>query len=223
MKSYNRVLFIGNSFTYYHNLPALFESYANLIDEDLKSFSITRGGWTLEQFANQNDEEGSKLYKILESRNDFDLIIIQEYSTRSYENYNSFYEATNKLINLIKLTQKKCDIYLYETWAFPLETQSKNWTFSEMEKKIYESYHQVAKRLDIKVINVGKAFLNEEKNKELQLFEDDLKHPSLIGSKLIALTILATVYEIDPHKIMENYEDEMIIKLCYSSYLASKE
>ena len=46
-----KVLFLGNSYTYFNDLPAMVQWMAEQIGFDLQTDSVTRGGAYLHQFA----------------------------------------------------------------------------------------------------------------------------------------------------------------------------
>ncbi len=58
------ILFIGNSFTYYNDMPAVFESIARMSDIDADVKSVAFGGYYL----NQHIQPGSEARKMLESQ-----------------------------------------------------------------------------------------------------------------------------------------------------------
>ena len=70
-----RVLFVGNSFTYYNSMPALVQRLASA-DEGAQPIivSMTRGAWTLERFS--RDHRLAALLKDIR----WDVVILQEQS-----------------------------------------------------------------------------------------------------------------------------------------------
>ena len=58
------ILFIGNSFTYYNDMPAVFESIARMSDIDADVKSVAFGGYYL----NQHIQPGSEARTMLESQ-----------------------------------------------------------------------------------------------------------------------------------------------------------
>lgn len=60
-----RVLFIGNSYTYYNNMPLLFEQLANSNNKNVTVRSITKGGRMLESYTDVSDETTAVLDALL--------------------------------------------------------------------------------------------------------------------------------------------------------------
>jgi len=69
-----RILFIGNSYTYYNNLPHIFQSLAKSSGHLVKTGMIAKGGYTLKR----HSEDPSVLDKI--KRGNWDYVILQEQS-----------------------------------------------------------------------------------------------------------------------------------------------
>ena len=66
------VLFIGNSYTYYNDMPLLFERLANSNHKNVTVFSITQGGRQLESYTDTSDATTMALDALLE-RQTFDV------------------------------------------------------------------------------------------------------------------------------------------------------
>ncbi len=191
-----KVLFIGNSFTYYNNIPKLTEEIAKSLGYDFVSDSVTCGAHTLTKFADSEDTYGKQVYSKLNSSNDYDYVILQDQSTRSYSNYSAFKTAVDTLNKLVKKTQDHAETRLYATWAY--EEMSSTKSISEQEQIIRDKYTQCGNELDIKVHNVGKAFTKiYEENKSINLYFTDNKHPSHYGSFLSAHVHAMSILGVD--------------------------
>jgi len=183
-----KALFIGNSFTYYNNIPQLTEEIIKSMGYDFTSDSVTCGSYTLTKFADQNDEYGKQVYTKLTSNSDYDFVILQDQSTRSYSNYSGFYSAVETLNNLVKKTQKHAEVRLYATRGYPESGSSTSATVLEMEQKIRDKYIECGASLSLKVHHVGKAFskVYSEDRDKINIYFTDNKHPSHFGSFLSA-------------------------------------
>jgi hypothetical protein len=66
MKATTSVLFIGNSYTYFNDMPsAIFAEMGKLQGFDLSVDSITKGGYTLESHADPSDPCGAQVEAVL--------------------------------------------------------------------------------------------------------------------------------------------------------------
>jgi hypothetical protein len=76
-----RVLFVGNSMTYYHGMPQMVERLAtgDAGAEPLFAVSYTRPGWTLEEAATDD-----RLARLIQSLR-WDALVLQEQTGRASE------------------------------------------------------------------------------------------------------------------------------------------
>lgn len=193
-----KVLFIGNSFTYYNDLPLLTQEVAKSLGYDFISDSITQGSYTLTKFADNTDPKGKEVEDKLNSTNDYDYVILQEQSTRSYENPNEFEKAVSDLNIKIKNTQENASIRLYETWGFPIAANELKITIPEVEEKIRNEYDRVGNKYNLDVHYVGEAFSYVYQNyQDINLYNDDGRHPSYEGSYLASLVHVASLLGVD--------------------------
>ncbi len=202
------VLFIGNSFTYCNDLPEdLFASLCKAAGYNVKVDSVTRGGYYLHQFASSGDEYG----RIIDQKfaaHQYDYIILQEQSGNAAVNPDGFFGGVRSLVRKIRKTQDHAQVVLYETWGYKegyhlLPTHGGD--TAGMEMKLRAAYTAIAKELDLKVALVGAAFLNVyQNNKDIELYDTDLSHPSRNGSALAACTIFTTIFGGDIREIEYN-------------------
>lgn len=191
-------LFVGNSFTYYNDMPKIAESIAKDLGYDLTCDSVTVGSHTLEQYADVTDEYGKILDDKLNSSTVYNFVILQEQSTRSYTRFDSFEKGVSTLVNKIHSTQENAEISLYETWGFEEEANAKQWTVPQMEDEICAKYEEVGTKYNLPIHYVGEAFSQVyENHKEINLYADDNKHPSYEGSYLSALVHIGTMFNCD--------------------------
>ena len=87
------ILFIGNSYTFYNKMPTeIFAKIAEAEGYTLDIDSVTKGGYTLEKFADPTDEYGAKVESALSGDKKYDFVILQEQSLRpATEKVSEFY------------------------------------------------------------------------------------------------------------------------------------
>ncbi len=192
-----KALFIGNSFTYYNNIPQLTEEIIKSLGYDFVAEAVTCGAWNLTKFADKTDEYGKQVYDKLTANKDYDFVILQEQSTRSYTNYSGFYSAVESLKTLVKQTQSNAEVRLYSTWGYP--DSSSTLSVTEMEAKVREKYIECATSLNLKIHHVGKAFskVYSESRDKVNIYFSDNKHPSHYGSFLSAHVHAMNILGID--------------------------
>lgn len=195
-----KILFIGNSFTYYSDIPGLFDKIATSADKSVVVDSVTQGSWTLSKFADENDDYGKIVDEKLKAHNDYDVVVLQDQSTRPVDNYSGFLSGAKALQTKINATQKNATIYLYSTWAWDEDAAARKMTVPEFEQKIREAYDKAAADMGVKVSHVGTAFTkiyNDYPDYNLYWWKDN-KHPSYLGAYLSACVHVATILNCDP-------------------------
>lgn len=194
------ILFIGNSYTYFANMPSrYFSEIMKAAGYQVRVIALTKGGWTLLQSSDPNDEVGSKVENLLTTR-DLDFVVLQEQSMTPALNAKAFYNGVRRLEK--KIRENGATPVLYATWGRrkgSSDLTDYGLTDETMTWKLAAAYETMGKTLDIPVAHVGLAFWDILQNqKGLTLHDPDLSHPSLEGSYLAALTIFARITGIDP-------------------------
>ena len=74
-----RVLFLGNSHTYFHDMPTLFSRLCGCSGKQARVFSVTRGGRKLQENLRSEDECTRQLEAVLRE-NAIQVCFLQEHS-----------------------------------------------------------------------------------------------------------------------------------------------
>lgn len=168
------VLFVGNSFTYFWNMPQMVEAMAKHQDVALHTDQSTVGGSNLEQ--HWKSEKGTTTRRHLETKK-WDYVILQDHSQSTIKASKRWEEYNQKFVNLVRT--KGAQPILFSSWAYKSNPL--------MQTKISESYQDLAEGLDTKLVPMGSVLaLAREMRPDLDLFFDD-KHLSPNGSYLEAL------------------------------------
>ena len=200
-KKYN-ILFIGNSYTKRYNMATeIFEPMAKTAGYDVEVKAIVNGGHTLEAFNNPNDTYGAQVAFELAPENygKYDYVVIQEQSLRPIEDTAKFYEGARALA--AKIRGIGATPVLYNHWGrkagspdlirLDMTNESMTWTLAGIGEAIGEE-------LDMPVAYVGLAFYDIYTNTNIEIYDDDLYHPIYNGSYLVAATIFAKIFGVDP-------------------------
>ncbi|MBD5632095.1 MAG: hypothetical protein HDP34_02540 [Clostridia bacterium] len=206
-----KVLFIGNSFTFYYQMPKQFDAIAENLGYYVETYSIAVPGQTLETHADENSNSGTEISALLNKVNDFDYVVVQEQSTRPYTEYDKFFNALKALKKKVDDTQEHAQIYLYETWGSPASAGDSYEEIAEMEQKLYEAYTQAATDLSVKVTYVGRAFTYIKGNTDINLYFGDNRHPGPTGSYLSACVHVANMLGGDVRKVSLTGKDLVVI------------
>ena len=179
-----QVLFIGNSFTYYHDLPKMVAELAKAGSQrPLRYERETPGGCTFEK----HWKDGKALKKI-QSRK-WDYVVLQDHSQAAFKQRQSMFEHGKKFDAEIKKQGAKTILYM--TWAL----QNK----LDMQPSITKAYQELGQELKAQVAPVGNAWEAAlGADKKLVLHEKDQKHPNKTGTYLAACVFYATIYGKSP-------------------------
>lgn len=184
MKRY--ILFIGNSYTYYHNMPeSIFAVKASAAGYNFEIHAVTHGGYYLSQFADPQDDEGLRLRSVVENRH-FDYIVLQDHSLSTITDPGNFFGGINSMKNL--LADKADHFILFATWGRKPGCKTLDeigMNNEEMTRHIAEYYDEAGQRFNMSVAHVGKAFLvYGQDHPEAELYFSDLHHSSQLGSAI---------------------------------------
>lgn len=170
-----RVLFVGNSFTYFYNLPQVVTAMAETQGGQIITRQSTVGGSNLEQHWKQ--ERGTKTMRLLDSTK-WDFVVFNNHSTSSIDDPALFQEYGRKFAELVKSKGAKPVFML--TWAYKSNPL--------MQVKISEEHEKLAKDTGALLVPGGSVFQQARAwRPDLELFFDD-KHPSSNGTYLLGLT-----------------------------------
>jgi len=189
------VLFIGNSYTYFNNLPRLIAALAESAREaqPLEAEMFTVGGAALK--SHWEDKKAVARIK----QGPWDYVVLQEQSTlgpapllNGIPQINApetFYQYAHLFDAEIKKAGAKTLFFL--TWARRDSPQN--------QVLLTDAYWTIAKELNAQVAPVGAAWANALKQRpELELHQIDNAHPSSAGSYLAACVFYAALYGKSP-------------------------
>ena len=196
-----RLLFVGNSYTYYHDLPKMVYEIAKSQNRKLSVHSITKGGEKLKgHLANP------KLRKMLLTQH-WDFVVLQEQSSTPAKQTEvvmaESYPAAKSLDSLIHIGSPKAQTIFYMTWGHKYGTthQIDNYplayTYEGMQERIKTSYLEMTYQNNAICAPVGMAWQRvREQRSDYQLYTSDLSHPSVLGTYLAANVIYTTIFGV---------------------------
>ena len=187
-----KILFIGNSYTFYNDMPGLFASLCRENGAFAEVMSVTCGGYTLAHYVSNENEYGRRAKELLKEHK-FDYVVLQEQSVRPAKNPETFLKSAREFMPYIKENGAKP--VFYETWGRPDGTgvlADNNWTHEEMHMLLKESYERAAAEHGAILVYAGDR-LSEAYRKGLDTFCDDGGHPTYLGSQIIANAFYETL------------------------------
>lgn len=189
------ILFVGNSYTYYNDMPtAIFAVLAEEAGKALEVTAITRGGYRLTQYADPENEEGKRLREVIRDKH-YDYVVLQDQSCQAIVDPTAF-EAG--IAAMKELLQAQTDHFvLYATWGRKPgsdKLEELGLTSEEMTAQLDAAYTKAGEQFGMQVAHVGRAFAAYLiQHPDAELYNPDKSHPSLLGSEIAAKTILAAI------------------------------
>lgn len=201
-----RVLFIGNSYTYFNEIWEHFAAMAREAGYRATVDHVTKGGYTLAQMNDPENEYGAQVAQKLQ-KDAYDVVFLQEQSHTPVSNQEAFFAASKALCEKIRAIGARP--IFYQTWGRKKghEVLEKfGWTPEGMSRALAESYRAIGEETQATVSPVGDAFLDVYTNHpEIELYHTDKTHPSPAGTYLAALCHFATLYRQSPLNISYRY------------------
>ncbi len=183
-----KVLFLGNSYTYYNDMPKIFAEICREHGHDVTADSVTHGGYSFEDYLTPGDIDGELFLKKLRE-NRYDIVVLQEQSVRPALNPDKFLSSLRVLVPMIR--EADAEPVLYETWGRRdgHETLEKHsWTHEQMQEKLKDSYTAAGEEFGIRVVYAGERFHRAYRSETGdKVFFEDGTHPSPLGSAIVAL------------------------------------
>jgi hypothetical protein len=196
------VLFIGNSYTSYNNLPLLVKNLSASAGKTLHIDSNMPGGYLISSHLN----DATTLSKI--SQGNWDYVILQEQSqipTIDYYRYNDMYPAMTDLKSVIEQYNPCAKIITYMTWGRRFGGQQCDpsgtycspvfTNFNHMQDSLTSAYLEISEQLNIQCAPVGVTWQNILNDTTLVLHSGDNSHPNIDGSYIAALTIFSSIWK----------------------------
>lgn len=189
-----RVLFIGNSYTYFNNLPEMFAKLAEAGHRKIESRMVAPGGWRL-----KDHWEKGTAPQLLDNEK-WDFVVLQDQSSlgTSY-----WVKGTSHVWNdavfrpyaekfAAKIREKGATPVFFLTWA------AKN--VPEDQAALSYAYASVAKETHSLLVPVGMAWnaIRQERPSLGLFYEGHGSHPSPVGTYLAACMFYASILHETP-------------------------
>jgi len=181
-----KVLFVGNSYTYFWNLPQHVAAMAEDQGRPISTAQSTAGGVTWGQ--HWRGEKDLRTRNIIKE-GDYDIVVIQNHSMRAINAPDSLMYYGKLLNELIKISGAQTMLYM--TW-------SREWD-PFMIKEINEKYQELGRVINAPVAPVGLVWDKAlEMRPGLGLYDADGSHPSALGTYLISCVFYSILTRDSP-------------------------
>ena len=184
------ILFIGNSHTYYNDMPHLVKLRAEEEGYPCRVTMLAHPNWFLSQHA----EEPEARFNILYGK--YDYVVLQEHA-HPFGPEKEFLDAAVALNKMIR--EAGSTPILYECWAKKDEP--------ELQDHMNEVYRHVAEEIGALVAPAGENWWSCQRSRpDLEMYDEDGAHASRAGSDFAAQHIWETILDDMHRKEKENSE-----------------
>ena len=208
-----KVLFIGNSKTYYpgtvssdDGIPKRFKAIAKNRGYTIEYTQAVIGGVALNKILDDSTQS-SKI------KRKYDYVIVNEGTDRAYNNKSGYYDDINTIKKWTVSKNENVAIYVRKFWLRIKKDSNGNpdgGSTAAQIRKSYENAESIANELGLYTINDGPLFYDMMDNSSIHImkYQDgittDLTHQNATGAYLAALCMYAEVYDKDPTKVTYN-------------------
>lgn len=176
-----KVLFIGNSHTYFNDMAGIFMCIANE-NEDVENVEVAMLAHpyvTLDYHKEQAEVRFNILY------GNYDYVVIQQ-GAHPFKGEEELIENGKAINEFIK--EAGATPVAYMTWAKKDEPEN--------QEEMTKAYKNFAKEINGILAPVGEVF-RELKEENIRVYHSDGGHASKIGSYVAAITLLKSMFNID--------------------------
>lgn len=197
-----RILFIGNSYTYFNELPQMVKKIAATQNIPIAIGQVTPGGYYFRQHI-----KNPKVFEEVKKGN-WSYVVLQEQSQApsysSWEVQSQTFAPAHSLDSLIHQYNPSAKVIFYMTWGhrdgdedslqvkkYPLTA-----SYLGMQMRLMTSYLEMAYQNDAWCAPVGIAWMKaREQRPKFNLYMPDGSHPTVGGSYLAANVIFTTIFQ----------------------------
>lgn len=172
-----KILFIGNSHTYFHDMPQMVRELFSCSGEPFSVTILTHGGMTLDWHFHQEQTRFNILY------GEYDFIVLQQ-AAHPFDGYQALSDGVSAIRGLAEGLPSQ--FVLYMTWAEKAHPEN--------QAEMSGAYLRVAEEQGTRLAPVGELWQKFRKeHPERELYFQDGAHASPLGSFLAACCIFRAI------------------------------
>ena len=185
-----RVLFVGNSYTYYHDLPATVDLITSAHGTDIQRTMKATGGYFLSDHVRDGEVQAEL------ATGEYDIVVLQEQSVAPSLR-PEMYEMTMPFAKTLDAAADEAGVRViwYQTWG--RENGMSDVGFSDyesMQQAVIQGYAELAQATGGDIAAAGESWRRiRAGDTGLDLYTDDGSHPSRIGSYVAAVQIAEAI------------------------------
>lgn len=180
-----KVLFIGNSHTFVHYVPARVARFCASHGKPVETAMLTHPGVGLDWHLEQSQTYYNLLY------GNYDAVVLQ-HNAHPFPGRGSLLQAGERIAALVPAETEK---YLYMTWSEKNNPQG--------QEAMSTAYEELGRRIGATVCPVGRVWQQVRKDHpEEELYFTDGEHSSVLGASLAGAVIGRTLLGMDLSPIL---------------------
>ena len=191
----DRVLCIGNSFTYVNDAPRLLSDIAASQGHTMKIVSSLEGGYTLKRHL-VHDKTLNAI-----SEGNFDYVFLQDQSqTPAYyaeapRRCRLVARDARELADRVRIYSRDATIWMEQTWAYEAYDYGSFGSWEQFDRMLHRGAKKMARKAHARLSPIGEAFaLCRLEHPEINLYEADHHHQSAFGAYLKACVNYLLIY-----------------------------
>lgn len=188
-----KILFVGNSNTYYNDMPQTLEALGRANGRDWTVDSLTKGGWSFRQYADPENVMHEPLRQKLAEP--WDAVFLQDRTEYPLTDLEPSLNGAAVMCSM--MPARPARLLIYATFArddgHP-HLEKLGMTRAEMAERVHSAMSAVAEAVGAELSDASTMFQYMKENRpDMVMYDADLGHPSPAGSYLAALLHYTTL------------------------------
>lgn len=227
-----KVLFLGNSYTYYNRMPETFNQLAQRNKKNVSVKSVASGGRRL-----QDHSRNRRVKKMVEEQG-FDWLVMQEQSLVPFIHTPQMYEAIRTIDGWARAHKTRSLLFLFWARQYAKDTgirlngvpyYQRFGSFADAQNDLLHNHKKIADELKASIAPVGVVWQHLHKRlPRLRLWQADGSHPTKTGSYITAMVFYASIFDELPTKHLHSCplkpsEQQLVANIIETHLLSRKE
>ncbi|NDB35321.1 MAG: hypothetical protein EB023_08240 [Flavobacteriia bacterium] len=206
-----RILFVGNSYTHYNNMPQIVQKMADSKGSKVEVHMSAESNHTFKMHSKRE-----ALFKTIR-KHKWDYVVLQGFS-RELAFGNDYIDTAvvpyfSLILDSIYKNNPCTNVWLYQTWGYlnGYSDGKQSLSYQEMSDAIHRGYLYLGEKYNLPIVPVGKVWETVKENfMNYPIYSADGQHPALLGSYLVAYCFY---YSILRDKSPLDYYSQTLSKL----------
>lgn len=194
-----KILFIGNSYTHYNNMPELFEKLAKSKKIKIDVVMNAKSNHTFKMHCKRPE-----MFEAIRSKK-WDYVVLQGFSRELMYDKEVIDTASlpyfKQIVDSVYYNHSCTNVLLYMTWGYKngFVSDSDTLSYDEMSNRVQRGYEYLSGMYNLSIVPIGQVWKTFRKNNpEIDLYQEDGQHPNLMGSYLIASGFYSSIFKSSP-------------------------